>query len=72
MKAKITDRSELNWATLTRHYTFDVMTDDNEVVLTAQSIESRPSEVVATLQTKVAEYQAAYEEANDVEVGTEV
>lgn len=72
MKAIITERSELNWATLTRKYKFDVLTDDGEMVLPSQEIEARPREVVADLQLKIAEYQAAYEEANDVEVGTEV
>lgn len=72
MKARITAKSELQLSNLTRQYTFDIITDSNQDILTSQVIEARPSEVVTQLQAKVAEYQAAYEEANDVEVGEEV
>lgn len=72
MKARITAKSELRLSDLTREYTFDVVTDDGEDVLTSQVITAQPSGVVARLQEIVAEYQAVYEDANDVEIGQEV
>jgi len=72
MKAKITAKSELRLSDLSREYTFDILTDDDELVLTSESLRARPNEIVGVLQAKVAEYQAAYEEANDVEVGEEI
>lgn len=71
MKARITGKSELRLSTLTREYTFDIVEGD-EVILSSQVITSQPSTVVAQLQQIVADYQAVYEEANDIEVGAEV
>lgn len=72
MKARITAKSELRRSDLTREYTFDIVTDGGEDVLTSQVITAQPSGVVARLQEVVAEYQAVYEDANDVEVGEEI
>ena len=72
MKARITAKSELRLSDLTREYTFDIVTDEGEEVLTSQVVTAKPSEVVARLQEKVAEYQAAYEDESDVEVGEEI
>jgi len=72
MKAKITAKSELKLSNLTRQYTFNIITDTGEEVLTSQVIQARPSEVIAQLQAQVAEYEAVYEEVNDVEVGEEI
>lgn len=69
MKARITAKSELRLSDLTREYTFDIITDEGEVVLASQVQTARPNEIVGKLQQVVADYQAAYEEANDVEVG---
>ena len=72
MKARITAKSELRLSDLTREYTFDIITDEGEEILTSQVETAKPSEVVARLQEIVAEYQAAYEEEADVEVGEEI
>lgn len=72
MKAIITAKSELSWPGLTRHYTFDIAEDDGVILLGSQSVESRPSEIQARLGEIVSEYQAAFEDANDLEVGAEV
>jgi len=72
MKARIIAKSELKLSSLTREYTFDIITDGGDVVLNSQVISARPSEVVGRLQVQVSEYEAVYEEANDVEVGEEV
>ncbi len=72
MKAKITAKSELRLSDLTREYTFDIVDDEGENILTSQVISSRPSEVVGQLQNTVSEYQTVYEDTNDVEIGQEV
>lgn len=72
MKAKITAKSELRLSDLTREYTFDIVSDEGDDILTSQVITSRPSEVATQLQTIVAEYQVVYEDTNDVEIGQEV
>ncbi len=72
MKAKITAKSELRLSDLTREYTFDIVDDEGEPILTSQVITSQPSGVVSRIQSVVAEYQAVYEDDNDVEVGEEV
>lgn len=71
MKARIIAKSELRLSTLTREYTFDIVEGD-EVILASQVITSQPSNVITQLQQIVTDYQAAYEDANDVEVGEEV
>lgn len=71
MKAKITAKSELRFSDLTREYTFDVIEGD-ETVLTSQVITARPSEVVTRLETIISEYQAVYEDENDLDVGDEI
>jgi hypothetical protein len=71
MKAIITAKSTLRLSDLTREYTFDILEGD-EPILTSQVITARPNEVVIRLQSIVAEYEAAYNDANDVEVGEEV
>lgn len=72
MKAIIKSKSELRLSDLTREYTFDIVDDEGEPILTSQVITSQPSEVVSRIQSVVAEYQAVYEDDNDVEVGEEV
>ncbi len=72
MKAKITNKSELRLSDLTREYVFDILDDSGEIVLANQRITTRPSTVVTDVQEKVAEYEVAYEDQNDVEVGQEI
>lgn len=72
MKAIITDKSELRLSDLTREYTFDIVDDEGEAILTSQVITSQPSSVVTQIQAIVAEYQVVYEDENDVEVGEEI
>lgn len=72
MKTIITDKSQLNWTTLTRHYTFDLLTDDDEVIAASQSVEARPNEIREKLDAIKNDYELALAEANDVEVGDEV
>lgn len=72
MKAIITGKSELRMSDLTRDYTYNIVDDEGKVILSDQTIIEHPSEVVANIQQKVAEYQTVYEDENDVEVGQEV
>lgn len=72
MKAKITARSELKRVTLTREYTFDILDDNDEIILASESIESRPSEIASRLAEIVTEYQAVFEDENDLDVGAEI
>lgn len=72
MKAIITDKSVLNWTTLTRHYTFSLLTDNDEPIATNQSVECRPAEIRNKLDEIKNQYEAVLAEANDVEVGEEV
>lgn len=67
MKAKITAKTELS-PELTRYYTFDVIDDNDNVILPNQSVQSRPSEAVVTIQSRVAEVATQYEAENDIEV----
>jgi hypothetical protein len=72
LKAKIIGKSELRWPDLVRDYTFDILTDDGDVILGSQSVVARPSEISNKILEIVAEYQAVFEEVNDVEVGSEI
>jgi hypothetical protein len=72
MKAKLTGKSELRWPELVRDYTFDILTDEGDIVIGSQSVVARPSEIVGRLQGIVSEYQAVFEDENDVEVGAEI
>jgi len=72
MKKVITEKSELRWPQLVRDYTFDIQTDEGETILTSQSLVEAPANIRSRLAQIATEYQAAYEEANDVEVGEEV
>lgn len=72
MKAIITAKSELRLSDLTREYTFDIVSDEGETILTSQVVTAQPSGVVTQIQERVAEYQAVYEDENDVEIGQEV
>lgn len=71
MKAIITGKSQLRLSDLTREYTYDIVEGD-EVILSSQVITARPATVVSELQAKVAEYEAVYNEENDVEIGQEI
>lgn len=72
MKAKITAKSELRWPALVRDYTFDILDDEGELILGSQSVEARPSEISGRIQQIVTEYQVAFEDENDVEIGAEI
>lgn len=65
MKARITDKSELTLSLL-QHFTFDILDDDDNEVLTSQSIECMPSQAVNTIKTKIAEYQTEYELSQEI------
>lgn len=71
MKAVITGKSQLRLSDLTREYTFDIV-DGEETILASEVILARPANVVAELQAKVAEYEAVYNDENDVEIGQEI
>lgn len=65
MKARITQKSELTLSLL-QHFTFDILNDDDEVVISSQSIECMPSQAVSTIKAKVAEYQTEYEVSQEI------
>lgn len=72
MKATITDKSELTLQ-LTQHFTFDILDDEGQPLLTSQSIECSPSNAVNEIKAKIAAYQTEYElSAAQLEIGTEI
>jgi len=71
MKAKITQKSELT-LNLNQHFTFDILDDDGNTVLTSQTVECSPSNAVAEIAAKLQAYQAEYEKSQDLEVGMEI
>lgn len=71
MKAIITQKSELS-LNLNQHFTFDILDDDGNTVLTSQTVECSPSNAVAEIAAKLQAYQAEYEKSQDLEVGMEI
>jgi len=71
MRAKITTKSELT-LNLSQHFTFDILDDDGNTVLTSQTVECSPSNAVAEIAAKLQAYQAEYEKSQDLEVGMEI
>jgi hypothetical protein len=72
MKAVITGKSELRLSDLTREYTFNIINDLDEIALASQVITARPAEAAAAISSIVAEYETAYYEALDLDIGDEV
>ena len=71
MKAKLTAKSALRLSDLSREYTFDIIEGD-ETILSSQVVNAKPSEIVSKLEQIVAEYQAVFEDENDLDVGDEI
>ena len=72
MKARITAKSPLNLTSLTKIYTFDVVSEQDETVLTDETIECKPSELSEAIKNKLDDYQKEYENDLDIEVGLEI
>lgn len=74
MKARVTAKDELRLSDLTREYTFEIIDDENndKVLVTNQVVRDTPTNIRATLASKVEEYAQALAEEQDVEVGEEV
>lgn len=72
MKARITAKSPLNLTTLTKIYTFDVVDEQDETILTDETIECKPSELSEVVKNKLEDYQKEYENDLDIEVGLEI
>lgn len=72
MKVIVTNKSELALSDLSRDYTFDITDDEGNILLGSQTRRCRPSTVRDELAAIVNEYQAAFEDENDVEIGTEI
>lgn len=71
MKARITDKSELRLSDLTREYQFDIITDEGEIILASQITREQPSQAKARIEQIVSEYQAVFEDENDVKIDEE-
>lgn len=71
MKAIITQKSELT-LNLTQHFVFDVISDDDVVLLSSQSVECSPSNAINEIKSKVALFAEEYEKSHQLEVGTEI
>lgn len=71
MKAIITAKSELT-LNLNQHFTFDILDDDGNTVLTSQTVECSPSNAVAEIAAKLQAYQQEYEKSEELEVGMEI
>lgn len=71
MKVKITQKSELT-LNLSQHYTFDILDDNGQAILTSQTIECSPSTAVNEIKAKVQAYQAEYETSEELTIGMEI
>jgi hypothetical protein len=71
MKAIITQKSELT-LNLMQHFTFDILSDEGEEVLTSQSVECSPSNAVNEIRNKVAAFEEEYQKSQSLEIGTEI
>lgn len=71
MKAKITQKSELT-LNLKQYFTFDILSDSGETILTSQAIECSPSTAVEEIKAKVQACAEEYETSQELEVGTEI
>lgn len=72
MKIRVTNKSVLSWPSLTRGYTFDILDDEDNILLGSQNVVARPDEIVNVLKQILIDYEAAYFDDNDLEVGMEV
>lgn len=71
MKAKITQKSEL-LPTLQQSFTFDILTDDDEVLVSSQSVTCNPSNATVEIKQKIQAFEQEYEQSQSIEVGTEI
>lgn len=72
MKAKITGRSELRLSDLTREYTFDILTNEDEIILSSQITRQQPSQAKQRIEEILAEYKLVYESEDDLEIDQEI
>lgn len=71
MKAIITQKSELT-LNLTQHFTFDVISDEGEAILTSQTVECVPSNAVNEIKSRVQAYEAEYQVSQELPEGLEI
>jgi len=71
MKLVITQKSELT-LNLNQHFTFDIVGEEGEQILTSQTIECSPSTAVQDLTAKLNAYQEEYTKSEDLPVGMEI
>lgn len=72
MKAKITGKSELRLSDLTKEYTFDILTDNDEVILSSQIERAQPAQAKARIEEILNEYKLVYEYEDDLEIDDEI
>lgn len=72
MKARVTDKSELRLSDLTREYTFDILQDNGEVILTSQITRQQPAQAKERIEEIIAEYQRVFNDENDIEINDEI
>lgn len=60
MKARITDKSALSLA-LQQSFTFDIIDENDELVIGSQTIECSPSQAISEISRRIADYQEEYE-----------
>ena len=65
MKARIIEKSELSLG-LKQHFTFDIIDDDDEIVLASQTIECSPSQAVTEITNRISDYQTEYELSQEI------
>lgn len=70
MKIIITQITDIT-PMLTRQYKYNLVTDEDAVLLSDQSLESKPSEAQATLRNKLDAFRKEYE-IDDIEIGMEI
>lgn len=71
MKAKIKDKSQLTLQ-LKQYFTFDILSDEGEVLLADQTIEVTPSNAIEDIRKKLSEYQTEYELSASIELELEI
>ena len=71
MKAKITSKSELTM-NLRQSFVFDILNDEDEVLLSSQTVECSPSTAITEIKQKVQAYQEEYEKSQELLEGMEI
>lgn len=71
MKARITSKSEIR-LDLNQDVMFDILTDNDQTVLTSQTMAGPPSQLANMIKEKLLAYQVEYDVSQQLEIGAEI